>query len=150
MTCTWRERIEHEPTLADCDLDRRPFSRLHDGVRVPAAAAGTRRLRRRERSSCRRIDSRGAAAGGRLRDHLDRGRLLPVDDLAAVEQSGSRHPGARPEALTMTAGHFIFIPSVLLIGVVIGWILGSRAARDAYAMELRKREEKASRPSRPS
>ena len=30
-------------------------------------------------------------------------------------------------------------------GVVIGWILGSRAARDAYAMELKKREEKAAR-----
>ncbi len=42
----------------------------------------------------------------------------------------------------MTAGHFIFIPSVLLIGVVIGWILGGRAARDAYAMELRRREER--------
>ena len=40
----------------------------------------------------------------------------------------------------MTAGHFIFIPSVLLVGVVIGWILGSRAARDAYAAELRRRE----------
>src|SRR5262249_12252506 len=106
------------------------------------------RLRRRERSAGHRIDSRGAAAGGRLRDHLDRGRLLPVDDLAAAQQSGSGHPGAGQEALTMTAGHFIFIPSVLLIGVVIGWILGSRAARDAYAMELRKREERASRSGR--
>jgi hypothetical protein len=45
----------------------------------------------------------------------------------------------------MTAGHFIFIPSVLLIGVVIGWVLGSRAARDAYSAELRRREEKAAR-----
>ena len=45
----------------------------------------------------------------------------------------------------MTAGHFIFIPSVLLIGVVIGWILGGRAARDAYAVELRRREERAAR-----
>jgi hypothetical protein len=43
----------------------------------------------------------------------------------------------------MTAGHFIFIPSVLLIGIVIGWVLGSRAARDAYAAELRRREERA-------
>ena len=34
----------------------------------------------------------------------------------------------------MTAGHFIFIPSVLLVGVVIGWILGSRAARDATSL----------------
>ena len=44
----------------------------------------------------------------------------------------------------MTAGHFIFIPSVLLIGIVIGWVLGSRAARDAFAMELKRREERAS------
>ena len=39
-----------------------------------------------------------------------------------------------------TASHFIFIPAVLLIGVVIGWILGSRAAQDAYAAELKKRD----------
>ncbi|HET6599579.1 MAG TPA: hypothetical protein VFG60_06415 [Burkholderiaceae bacterium] len=44
-----------------------------------------------------------------------------------------------------TASHFIFIPAVLLIGVVIGWILGSRAAQDAYAAELRKRENKGNR-----
>jgi hypothetical protein len=43
----------------------------------------------------------------------------------------------------MTAGHFIFIPAVMLIGLVLGWILGSRAARDAYAAELRRREERA-------
>jgi hypothetical protein len=45
----------------------------------------------------------------------------------------------------VTAGHFIFIPSVLLVGIVIGWILGSRAARDAYAAELKRRQEKAER-----
>jgi hypothetical protein len=45
----------------------------------------------------------------------------------------------------VTAGHFIFIPSVLLVGLVLGWILGSRAARDAFAMELRRREERAAR-----
>jgi hypothetical protein len=45
----------------------------------------------------------------------------------------------------VTAGHFLFIPSVLMIGVVIGWILGSRAARDAFAAELKRREEKAAR-----
>jgi len=43
----------------------------------------------------------------------------------------------------MTAGHFIFIPAVLLVGIVIGWILGSRAARDAFGAELRSREERA-------
>jgi hypothetical protein len=43
----------------------------------------------------------------------------------------------------MTSAHFIFIPAVLLVGVVIGWILGSRAAQDAFAAELRRREERA-------
>ena len=45
----------------------------------------------------------------------------------------------------MGAGHFIYIPAVLFIGVVIGWILGSRAARDAFAMELKRREERDAR-----
>jgi hypothetical protein len=49
----------------------------------------------------------------------------------------------------MTAGHFIFIPSVLLIGIVIGWLLGGRAARDAYAAELRRREERSARKTNP-
>jgi hypothetical protein len=40
----------------------------------------------------------------------------------------------------MPASHFIFIPAVLLIGIVIGWILGSRAAADAYAAQLRKHQ----------
>ena len=47
----------------------------------------------------------------------------------------------------MPATHFIFIPAVLLLGIVIGWVLGSRAAKDAYAAELRKREERAQRKS---
>lgn len=42
----------------------------------------------------------------------------------------------------MTSSHFIFIPAVLIVGVIIGWVLGSRAARDAYAAELRRREER--------
>ncbi len=47
-----------------------------------------------------------------------------------------------PDFGNMTAAHFIFIPAVLLIGIVVGWILGSRAAADAYAMELKRREER--------
>jgi hypothetical protein len=47
--------------------------------------------------------------------------------------------------MNMPAAHFIFIPGVLLIGIVIGWILGSRAARDAYAAELKRREERAAK-----
>jgi len=49
-----------------------------------------------------------------------------------------------------TAAHFIYIPSVLLLGVVLGWILGSRAAADAYASlaqrdKLKSQKERARR-----
>ena len=47
----------------------------------------------------------------------------------------------------MTAGHFLFIPAVMLVGIVLGWILGSRAAKDAYAAELRRREERLAKKS---
>lgn len=42
----------------------------------------------------------------------------------------------------LTSAHFIFIPAVLLLGIVVGWILGSRAAQDAFAVELKRREER--------
>ena len=45
----------------------------------------------------------------------------------------------------MSAAHFVLIPGVLLIGIVLGWIMGSRAAADAYQAELRRREERAAR-----
>ncbi|HUU36533.1 MAG TPA: hypothetical protein VMW48_20850 [Vicinamibacterales bacterium] len=50
---------------------------------------------------------------------------------------------------TPTAGHFIYIPVTLLVGIVIGWVLGSRAAADAMAMAQRKREERAQRKPQP-
>ncbi len=48
----------------------------------------------------------------------------------------------------MGAGHVIYIPTVIMIGIVIGWILGSRAARDAFAAELRRREESEARKAK--
>ena len=45
----------------------------------------------------------------------------------------------------MTSGHFIFIPAVLFVGIVIGWILGSREANDAFNAELKRREERAAK-----
>jgi hypothetical protein len=45
----------------------------------------------------------------------------------------------------MSAAHFILIPAVLLIGIVLGWILGSRAAADAYNADVKRREERAAR-----
>ena len=44
-----------------------------------------------------------------------------------------------------TAAHFLYIPGVLLVGIVIGWILGSRAAADAYAAQLRRQEQRGDR-----
>ena len=48
-----------------------------------------------------------------------------------------------------SSAHLLFIPAVLVLGIVIGWILGSRAARDAFAMELKRREERAARKANP-
>lgn len=45
----------------------------------------------------------------------------------------------------MSSAHFIFIPAVLLVGLVLGWVLGARAAHDAFAAELRRREEREKR-----
>ena len=48
-----------------------------------------------------------------------------------------------------TAAHFIYIPSVLLLGVVIGWILGSRAAADAYAVQMKRQQQGKSQTPKP-
>jgi len=45
----------------------------------------------------------------------------------------------------MTSAHFIYIPLMLVLGVVVGFILGGRAARDAMAMQARKQEEREAR-----
>jgi hypothetical protein len=41
--------------------------------------------------------------------------------------------------------HLIFVPSVALLGIVIGFVLGGRAARDAQAAQARAAEAKAAR-----
>lgn len=47
-----------------------------------------------------------------------------------------------------TAAHFLYIPGVLILGIVIGWILGSRAAADAYAAQVRRSNPSAKGPPR--
>jgi hypothetical protein len=44
-----------------------------------------------------------------------------------------------------TLAHFVYIPVVILIGVMIGWVLGGRAARDHYEVEKQKAAERAER-----
>lgn len=40
-----------------------------------------------------------------------------------------------------TPEHFIFIPAVLLVGIVIGWVLGGRSARDKLAARAKRARE---------
>lgn len=44
--------------------------------------------------------------------------------------------------MDIPSSHLIFIPAVLLIGIAIGFVLGNRAARDAYNLELRRQTER--------
>jgi hypothetical protein len=37
--------------------------------------------------------------------------------------------------------HFLFIPGVLLIGIVIGWVLGGRAAQERLAAKKKRARE---------
>ncbi len=42
----------------------------------------------------------------------------------------------------MTSGHFIFIPAVLVIGMFIGFLVGTRAAQDRLNLELKRQTER--------
>ena len=65
--------------------------------------------------------------------------------MSTAEGTGPESPHRLPGVLMPAAGHFVYIPAILLLGLVVGWILGSRAAADAYAADLRRREERAAR-----
>jgi hypothetical protein len=43
---------------------------------------------------------------------------------------------------SMTSGHLIFIPAVLVIGMFIGFLLGTRAAQDRINVELKRQAER--------
>src|SRR5205814_1465010 len=119
-------------------------ARRGGGPRATAAKLGFGRLRSSQLDPANRADPGCAAPAQLLRVLPAADDVLSLDHLAPRGQGGERH--ARPRTASsdgeaMTAGHFIFIPAVLLVGVVIGWVLGSRAARDAFAVELKRREE---------
>ena len=42
----------------------------------------------------------------------------------------------------MTSGHLIFIPAVLVIGIFIGFLFGSRVAQDRVNLELKRQAER--------
>lgn len=48
----------------------------------------------------------------------------------------------------MTTGHFIYIPGILLLGIVIGFVLGGRKAELARSEQAEKDERRAAREAR--
>lgn len=42
----------------------------------------------------------------------------------------------------MTSSHIIFIPGMILIGMFLGFILGSRAAKNQFDLQRRREEER--------
>ena len=42
----------------------------------------------------------------------------------------------------MTSAHFIYIPLVAIAGLMLGFILGARAARNAYDLEMVREKER--------
>jgi hypothetical protein len=43
------------------------------------------------------------------------------------------------------SSHFIFIPVVLVLGIVLGFMLGARATREAIALDDRRKAEREAR-----
>lgn len=42
----------------------------------------------------------------------------------------------------MTSAHILFIPGMLMIGMFVGFILGTRAARNQFELERKREEER--------
>ena len=42
----------------------------------------------------------------------------------------------------MTSSHIIFIPGMIMIGLFLGFILGNRAAKNQFALQQRRQEER--------
>ena len=42
----------------------------------------------------------------------------------------------------MTSSHILFIPGVLLIGMFLGFILGTRAAKNQFDLQRKREEER--------
>jgi hypothetical protein len=43
----------------------------------------------------------------------------------------------------MTSSHVLFIPGMLMVGMFIGFILGTRAARNQFDLQRKREEERA-------
>jgi hypothetical protein len=48
----------------------------------------------------------------------------------------------------VTSAHFIYIPMVLVVGLILGMFIGGRAARDALELQKKRDEERAARKAK--
>ena len=46
------------------------------------------------------------------------------------------------------SSHFIYIPVIFILGVVLGFVMGSKATRDAISLEQKKAAEREERRAR--
>lgn len=44
-----------------------------------------------------------------------------------------------------SSAHFIYIPAILILGIVLGFIWGSRVTREFYRLEQQRADERARR-----
>jgi hypothetical protein len=44
-----------------------------------------------------------------------------------------------------SSAHFIYIPAVLILGLVTGFIWGAKLTRESFALEAKRQEERAKR-----
>ena len=44
-----------------------------------------------------------------------------------------------------SSSHFIYIPVIFVLGIVLGFVFGSKATRDAIAFEAKKAQEREAR-----
>jgi hypothetical protein len=47
-----------------------------------------------------------------------------------------------------TSAHFIYIPGVLILGLVLGFVWGAKLTREQFALEAKHKEERAERARR--
>jgi len=60
--------------------------------------------------------------------------------LALLQQAAAQVPDKG-----MSSAHFVYIPGCIIVGIVLGYVLGARAARAEAAAERKKAESRAAR-----
>jgi len=66
--------------------------------------------------------------------------FLSVSLFALLQQAAAQVPDKG-----MSSAHFVYIPGCIIVGIVLGYVLGARAARAEAAAERKKAESRAAR-----